>query len=88
MTFEYRRESIKTIIYNNRENFQRLIAQFESTVDDEDACNLLMTLSQKLKRLSFEQSSLMKDASAVRLTEGNLATIKIMAPDEVSELMW
>lgn len=45
LTFEYRRETIKTMIYNNRENFYQLIDQFDATVDDEDASNLLTALS-------------------------------------------
>lgn len=44
LTFEYRRDTIKTMIYDNRNNFYELIEQFESTLDDEDASNLLNAL--------------------------------------------
>ena len=45
LTYEYRRETIKTMIFDNRDNFQQLIYQFDAIVDDEDVSNLLTALS-------------------------------------------
>ena len=48
LTYEYRHKTIRTIIFNNRDNFKKMIEQFDATIDDEDCSHLLRTLCQKL----------------------------------------
>lgn len=81
LTFEYRILTIKTIIYNNRQNFYELIDQFNATIDEEDSgnediINLLEALKQKLEGLELQPG-----------TSRNNSPSRVKSPEKVKELM-
>ena len=84
LTFEYRSDVIKTVIYNNRKNFKRIIDQFQANLDDEDTVSLLQAIVNKLDNLVWDpQSPLLPNVKKKSLDRKRL----IKSPEQIKEIM-
>jgi hypothetical protein len=55
LTYEYRNDTIQSILFQNRENFYALIEEYKENAEEEETEQLLTALEIKLQNINYEK---------------------------------